>query len=93
MSDAAYAPLLTTAQATDEISYGSTTSMGIDQDEPVEGTEINQLSDEARIAADREHDLTFVEAVSKYPAAAGWAMFFSLGVIMYACSFCSFARY
>jgi hypothetical protein len=49
-------------------------------------TSLEELSPEARVAADREHDLTFLEAVAKYPTAIAWAMFFSLGVIMYVCS-------
>lgn len=39
-------------------------------------------SAQARTAADREHNLTFLEAVKSYPSAVAWAFFFSLGVIM-----------
>lgn len=41
---------------------------------------------EARIAADREHNLTFRQAIQTYPTAVGWSLFFSLGVIMAVCA-------
>lgn len=37
---------------------------------------------EASIAAENEHNLSFSEAISRYPAAVFWSLFFSLGVIM-----------
>lgn len=40
------------------------------------------IEQNARIAAAREHELTFFEAVKLYPTAVAWALFFSLGVIM-----------
>lgn len=52
-------------------------------DSPIAATSLEELSPEARVAAEREHDLSFLEAVAKYPTAIAWAMFFSLGVIMY----------
>lgn len=48
----------------------------------VKSTSIDDLNAEARMAADKEHNLTFVEAVKSYPTAVAWALFFSLGVIM-----------
>lgn len=48
----------------------------------VESASIDDLSAEARTAADEEHDLTFIDAVKAYPTAVAWALFFSLGVIM-----------
>ena len=38
--------------------------------------------DEARIGVENEHNLTFTEALKAYPAAVGWSIFFSLGIIM-----------
>lgn len=43
---------------------------------------IDDIDAEARIATDEEHGHTFFEAVKLYPAAVGWSLFFSLGVIM-----------
>ena len=51
----------------------------------VEARSIDDLNAEARVAADKEHNLTFIEAVKSYPAAVAWALFFSLGVIMAVC--------
>ncbi|KAK3075017.1 hypothetical protein LTR53_002052 [Teratosphaeriaceae sp. CCFEE 6253] len=41
--------------------------------------------EEVRQATTREHELSFTEAIRLYPAAVGWSMFFSLGIIM--CAF------
>nr|POE56352.1 maltose permease mal31 [Quercus suber] len=38
--------------------------------------------DQVRRAAELEHDLGFWQALRRYPTAAGWSVFFSLGVIM-----------
>ena len=38
--------------------------------------------DAAQIATEKEKALSFREAISLYPTAAGWSIFFSLGVIM-----------
>ncbi|TKA30759.1 hypothetical protein B0A50_02479 [Salinomyces thailandicus] len=38
--------------------------------------------EDARQAVDNEHNLSFLEALKLYPAAAGWSIFFSLGIIM-----------
>ena len=46
---------------------------------------IAELGAEAKAATELEHELTFVEAIKLYPKAAGWSIFFSLGVIM--CAF------
>jgi hypothetical protein len=43
---------------------------------------IDDINAEARAAADKEHGHTFWEAVKLYPAAVGWSLFFSVGVIM-----------
>lgn len=43
---------------------------------------IDDIQTEARIAADEEHGHNFWKAVKLYPAAVGWSLFFSLGVIM-----------
>lgn len=37
---------------------------------------------QASIAAEHEENLSFTEAISSYPAAVFWSLFFSLGVIM-----------
>lgn len=42
----------------------------------------DEFNAEARIAADKEHSLSFLEAVQTYPTAVAWSLFFSLGVIM-----------
>lgn len=78
-------PLL--AEAASHSEYGSIMdereyTNGKHGDSPVAATSLDELSPEARVAAEREHDLTFLEAVAKYPTAIAWAMFFSLGVIM-----------
>jgi SP family general alpha glucoside:H+ symporter-like MFS transporter len=36
--------------------------------------------DEARQGTDREHSLSFMEALRLYPSAVGWTIYFSLGV-------------
>jgi SP family general alpha glucoside:H+ symporter-like MFS transporter len=36
--------------------------------------------DEARQGTDREHLLSFMEAIRLYPSAVGWTIYFSLGV-------------
>ncbi|OQV09271.1 hypothetical protein CLAIMM_13407 [Cladophialophora immunda] len=46
---------------------------------------IDEINAEARTATDKEHRHSFWEAVRLYPAAVGWSLFFSLGVIM--CAF------
>ena len=43
---------------------------------------VEDISNEARKAFEAEHALKFSDAVKLYPAAIGWALFFSLGVIM-----------
>jgi hypothetical protein len=44
---------------------------------------IDDVASEARKAFEDEHALTFGKAVSLYPAAVGWSLFFSLGIVMY----------
>lgn len=43
---------------------------------------IDDINSEARTATDEEHEHSFFQAVKLYPAAVGWSLFFSLGVIM-----------
>lgn len=43
---------------------------------------IEEINNEARKAFEAEHALKFSDAVKLYPTAIGWALFFSLGVIM-----------
>ena len=43
---------------------------------------VDDINAEARVAADKEHSHTFFEAARLYPAAVGWSLYFSLGVIM-----------
>lgn len=50
------------------------------------GPSVTASSDEhnsqASIAANEEHNLSFSDAIRRYPAAVFWSLFFSLGVIM-----------
>ncbi|EXJ71374.1 uncharacterized protein A1O5_05181 [Cladophialophora psammophila CBS 110553] len=46
---------------------------------------IDDINAEARAATDKEHGHSFWEAARLYPAAVGWSLFFSIGVIM--CAF------
>jgi SP family general alpha glucoside:H+ symporter-like MFS transporter len=41
-----------------------------------------QIGEEARLATEIEHQMTFMQAIKIYPKAMGWSVFFSLGVIM-----------
>ena len=41
-----------------------------------------EIGAEAKAAIEREHELTFLQAMKLYPTAAGWSIFFSLGIIM-----------
>lgn len=43
---------------------------------------IQDVNNDARIQLEAEHDLTFRKAVSLYPTAVFWSLFFSLGIIM-----------
>ena len=43
---------------------------------------LEEINNEARKAFEAEHAMSFFDAVKLYPAAVGWALFFSLGVIM-----------
>ena len=43
---------------------------------------IDDINAEARAAADEEHGHSFWRAARLYPAAVGWSLFFSIGVIM-----------
>jgi hypothetical protein len=43
---------------------------------------IEDINAEARAATDEQHGHGFWEAVRLYPAAVGWSLFFSIGVIM-----------
>ena len=43
---------------------------------------IEEIGEEAKTATDKEHAMSFREVMALYPKAAGWSIFFSLGVIM-----------
>jgi hypothetical protein len=43
---------------------------------------VDELNNEARKAFESEHALKFSDAIKLYPKAVGWALFFSLGVVM-----------
>lgn len=38
--------------------------------------------EEVRDATEREHDMSLLDSLRLYPAAAGWSLFFSMGVIV-----------
>lgn len=42
----------------------------------------NEGNSEASIAANEEHNLSFSDAIRRYPTAVFWSLFFSLGVVM-----------
>ena len=56
----------------------SATKDGLD----INTASVEEINHEARAAADREHNLTFLQAIATYPTAVAWSLFFSLGVIM-----------
>ena len=43
---------------------------------------VDEINHEARKAFESEHALRFADAIKLYPTAVGWALFFSLGVVM-----------
>lgn len=43
---------------------------------------IEEIGEEAKMATKKEHAMSFREVMALYPKAAGWSIFFSLGVIM-----------
>lgn len=43
---------------------------------------VEEINNEARKAFEAEHSLKFFDAIKLYPAAVGWALFFSMGVVM-----------
>jgi SP family general alpha glucoside:H+ symporter-like MFS transporter len=43
---------------------------------------VEEIGAEAKAAIEHEHGLTFLQAMRLYPTAAGWSIFFSLGIIM-----------
>ena len=43
---------------------------------------VEEISASARVATAHEHELTFFQALKLYKKAAGWSVFFSLGIIM-----------
>lgn len=45
-------------------------------------TSADEHNSQASVAANHEHNLSFHEALSSYPTAIAWSIFFSLGVIM-----------
>lgn len=65
--------------------YGSRTLDGDDRSDMMKGNVAvigNIAGEEARRAVELEGQLTFFEALKLYPTAAGWSIFFSLGIIM-----------
>jgi MFS transporter, SP family, general alpha glucoside:H+ symporter len=57
-----------------------------DLENPVkDASTVKEMGDEVRLATDLEHRMTFLEGLKLYPAAVGWSMFFSIGIIM--CAF------
>lgn len=79
----------TTVSFEDRMKRGDTQSGSLDSDH-AHGPDILKgdiivgtiAGEEARQAAEQEHALSIREAVRLYPAAIGWSMFFSLGIIM-----------
>lgn len=63
---------------------GSLDSDGIHGQDILKGNVIvgTIAGEEVRLATEQEHALSFRDAVRLYPAAIGWSMFFSLGIIM-----------
>jgi len=51
-------------------------------EESIHDIPTKQIGNEARLATEIEHQMTFIQAVKIYPKAMGWSVFFSLGVIM-----------
>jgi MFS transporter, SP family, general alpha glucoside:H+ symporter len=51
-------------------------------DGEIQDVSTKKIGDDARIATEIEHQMTFMQAVKIYPKAMGWSVFFSLGVIM-----------
>jgi hypothetical protein len=43
---------------------------------------MKKIGDDARLATEIEHQMTFMQAIKIYPKAMAWSVFFSLGVIM-----------
>lgn len=39
--------------------------------------------DEVRAATAKEHEMSLLQSLKLYPAAAGWSLFFSMGVIVW----------
>ena len=65
--------------STEERDYGAT------KDAAVDSASVGEVRAEAQIAADKELEMSFMEAIRSYPTAVAWAIFFSLGVIMAVC--------
>jgi SP family general alpha glucoside:H+ symporter-like MFS transporter len=41
-----------------------------------------EIGEQSRLATEMEHQMSFLEACKLYPAAVGWSIFFSIGVVM-----------
>ncbi|KAF2163828.1 hypothetical protein M409DRAFT_68371 [Zasmidium cellare ATCC 36951] len=69
---------------------GNATDTGHSLDGDVPGADILKgdviigaiAGEDARVASEQEHNLSFLEALKLYPTAVGWSLFFSLGIIM-----------
>ncbi|RDL29945.1 putative maltose permease [Venustampulla echinocandica] len=48
----------------------------------VNNVSVKEIGNDARLATEIEHQMTFMEGLRLYPASIGWSAFFSLGVIM-----------
>ena len=51
---------------------------------------ISEIGAEARLETEIQQKMSFMEALKLYPTAAGWSIFFSLGVVM--CKQCSISQ-
>ena len=55
---------------------------GVDIENTAKNGTILQVGPEALYAMETEHRMGFFEGLKLYPAAVGWSVFFSLGIIM-----------
>lgn len=58
--------------------------MGTDEPESLKGDVVIGAiaGEEVRDTTDKEHKMGLLESVRLYPAAAGWSLYMSMGVIM-----------
>lgn len=68
---------------------GNATDTGHSLDGDVPGADVLKgdvvlgaiAGEDARVASEQEHNLSFLEALKLYPTAVGWSLFFSLGYV------------